>query len=346
MDDHNSHCIRPVDNLRNTNSCDVLGDEGRKALDACVKVKIYGKLETRRYDGLTAIKRLQGCFCPRLPRWLYFPEFALPYNRDGDHIGDAYTINDIHDELVKLDDIPFVEKYPKKEPGSEETKVSINERRDAVERELEEAEANPDGRQRYSFTVAQRRVRDCYANNLAGNEATFEASPYTRAFNIEDIHKAVHSHDKQSIETSSVPNGHVYEKIRATRASIEREYENAATLSETRRYSGDEAEQRLRSCYFDTDVPFQRFAGEVDILQLRETLHNNDKRIQPHKYPAKGPGSETLRKSIDEHRAKLKEEYETYLASCGNGHEYSRNEAEHRVRDCFAGKFEYKFLLS
>ncbi|XP_022782560.1 uncharacterized protein LOC111323468 isoform X2 [Stylophora pistillata] len=349
MDDHNSHCIRPVDNLRNTKSCDVLRDEGRIALDACVKVKIKGKLETRRYDRLKALDRLRGCFRAKQAKgcdsWLDFCEFALPADRDGDPIDYAktYTIHDIHDALVKLDDIPFVEKYPKKESGSEETRVSIDERRDAVERELEEARANLNGGRRYSFTVAQRRVRDCYANNLAGNDATIKALPFTRSFNIKDIYKAVHFHDDQSIETSCVPNGHVYEKIRATRASIEREYENAATLSETpHRYSGDEADQLLRSCYFDTDVPFQRFAGEVDILQLRGMLHYYDKRIQPHKYPAKGPGSETLRKSIDEHRAKLKEEYETYLASCGNGqkpHEYSRNEAEHRVRDCFAGTF-------
>ena len=47
---------------------DVLGEEGRKALDACVKVKIYGRPEsTRRYDSQTALGRLRDCYSGRYP---------------------------------------------------------------------------------------------------------------------------------------------------------------------------------------------------------------------------------------------------------------------------------------
>ena len=40
---------------------DVLGGEERKVLDACVKVKIFGKLETGKYDFGTAINQLMHC---------------------------------------------------------------------------------------------------------------------------------------------------------------------------------------------------------------------------------------------------------------------------------------------
>ena len=39
------------------NGCDVLDEEGRKALDACVKVKIYGRPQTRLYDYNSTIER-------------------------------------------------------------------------------------------------------------------------------------------------------------------------------------------------------------------------------------------------------------------------------------------------
>ena len=44
---------------------DVLGEEGRKALNACVKVKIHGKPETRRYDRDAALERLKNCYANR-----------------------------------------------------------------------------------------------------------------------------------------------------------------------------------------------------------------------------------------------------------------------------------------
>ena len=42
---------------------DLLGDEGRKALDACVKVKIYGRPENiPKYHWKTAWDRLEKCY--------------------------------------------------------------------------------------------------------------------------------------------------------------------------------------------------------------------------------------------------------------------------------------------
>ena len=49
---------------------DVPGDEGRKVLDACVKVKILGELETGKYDFGTAINQLMCCHVSRYS-WLF-----------------------------------------------------------------------------------------------------------------------------------------------------------------------------------------------------------------------------------------------------------------------------------
>ena len=83
---------------------DVLGSEGRKALNACVKVKIYGKPEVRRYDKCTAWDRFYNCYVRqegiRSPHvWIHFDENTK-----------AYTIVDIHNALVKCDNLPYVEK--------------------------------------------------------------------------------------------------------------------------------------------------------------------------------------------------------------------------------------------
>jgi len=113
------------------NGCDVLGQEGRKALDACVKVKIYGRPQTRLYDNYNStIERLEKCFAGKYPDGLnalygrilkkletsnteqalmnesIIEKMLLP------SFGDNYGIIDIHDSLVRLDNTPYVEKYP------------------------------------------------------------------------------------------------------------------------------------------------------------------------------------------------------------------------------------------
>ena len=134
---------------------DVLGSEGRKALNACVKVKIYGKPEVRRYNKCTASNRFYDCYVRQ--EGLRSPHVWI----DFDENTKAYTIVDIHNALDKCDNLPYVEKYPKRETGSDEIRKLIDKRRADVEREWKEAKANPDGRQKYSLAVAQRRVKDC-----------------------------------------------------------------------------------------------------------------------------------------------------------------------------------------
>lgn len=104
-------------------SGDVLGEEGRKALDACVKVKISGRPETRRYQRDTARKRLLACYAGKYskygkygrpwpatpPSWLEFYHFILPGDLSTE--SDSVDIIDIHDALVSFDERRYVNKY-------------------------------------------------------------------------------------------------------------------------------------------------------------------------------------------------------------------------------------------
>ena len=111
------------------NSGDVLGKEGRKALNACVKVKIFGRPQTRRYDFLATRIRLSDCFRGNFPdrepwEWgrrgdpreipLLTKEevlkLLLPFSEDR-------GIIDIYNSLVHFDDIPYVEKIPCRRQG-------------------------------------------------------------------------------------------------------------------------------------------------------------------------------------------------------------------------------------
>ena len=188
-------------------NCDVLGDEGRKALDACVKVSIFGRRpeNIKKYRWKEAWDKLDKCYAGRRPgvRWIYgswlLPEhlqyLMLPtewdeYGRlDEEKICD---IIEIHDALKNFDEMPYVEKYPKPGPRSAELKELIDRRRADVERECQEAKANPDARIQYSWLVAQRRVRDCFAGSFAGDAGLLQPKrDPNEPYNIIDIHEAV-----------------------------------------------------------------------------------------------------------------------------------------------------------
>ena len=351
---------------------DVLGNEGRKALDACVKVKIYGPPETRKYDRDTALRRLKGCYKGAWPNglivfhsWTSFEELTLPteFDKDGNLIEKTYNIVDIRDALVKLDDLNYVEIYPKEGPGSEKARELIDKRRADVERELKEATADPDSRQTYSWTVAQRRVRDCYAGNFAGDTSTAQYKAHhlnpryeSLLYNVKDIHDSVENHDKRSHETCSFKNRYMYEKISAHRAGVEKEYEEAIApaAGTPHKYTQDEAEQRVRDCYCDTDGPrtaagaqvltkYGAYEQDFYIFDIKNAVCSYDSRMQQlHKYPEEGPGSEELKKLIDRNRAELEAEYQNFLRVDKPKlpvREYSRSEAERRLRDCYAGTF-------
>ena len=283
------------------NGCDVLGQEGRKALDACVKVKIYGRPQTRLYDYNSTIERLEKCFAGKYPDGLdalysrilkhetsnreqalmddgIIEKMLLPSLRDN------YGIIDIYESLVRLDNTPYVEKYPAvKGTDSDKRKNSIDKRREDVEREVREATANPDELHRYSWLVAQRRVRDCFAGSFAGDASLLErktavyiykiTDPYKRrkqemsaemstpdTYSISDIYEAFKKHDSVSvsknIEKLSCQRCKVSEEVKKQRDDVHTEYQQAVTVSSTitaiqkhRKYSQEEAFHRVESCY-------------------------------------------------------------------------------------------------
>lgn len=280
------------------NGCDVLGQEGRKALDACVKVKIYGRPQTRRYDYSSTIERLEKCFAGKYPdglNALYRRILKQPETSNTEHalmdesiiekillpsFRDNYGIIDIYESLVRLDNTPYVEKYPAgKQTDSDKWKNWIDKRREDVEREVREATANRDERHRYSWLVAQRRVRDCFAGNFAGDASLLERKtadyickirdPYERrkketsipdTCSISDIYKAFKKHDSVSvsknIEKLSCQRCQVSEEVKKQRDDVDTEYQQAVTVSFTstsiqkhRKYSQEEAFHRVENCY-------------------------------------------------------------------------------------------------
>jgi len=315
---------------------DVLGDEGRKALNACVKVKIYGKPETRRYDRATAEKRLRGCYANL--EWSigiswFFDNLVLPSHQ----FGDSYDIVDIHNALVDFGKRKCVEKYPKEGQEFVKQRDLIDKRRADVERELEEAEADRYCRLRYSWLVAQRRVRDCFAGNFAEDRKILIYAP-NDSYDIHEIYMSFRFWDP------------IRKSAEEKRAALLKECAEATTTEGDVKLTCSQQEALKDmidgACFLGLDrndilpVKSGNDAQSYDVSDIYKALVKLDGKLLE-KYPEEGPGSEELRKSIDKHRAGLEEEYQK-ATSCERGSrlpKYSRNEAECRVRDCFAGTF-------
>ena len=340
---------------------DVLGEEGRKALDACVKVKIYGRSEsTRRYDGLSALRRLWDCYAGRSPNgallsWVDINDLLLP-TKSGEE--NTYDIIEIYDALERFDKMAYVEKYPKPGPRYEETKELIDKRRTDVDTECEAATADPDAQHQYSWFVAQRRVRDCFAGNFADDHdlLQFERSWQNRhePYSIIDIYDAVVRYN----EPSNVPSypdtwyGRPSERegkdMKKRRGAIEKEYEQALSGpdKDMKEYTKDEAEQRVRGCYFcpfpqgEDILPIKtngnRFPTNTEtftIFDIHGAIQYYDEKKHLQKYPEDGgPGLGEMKKLIEENIAGVKKEYEEAKLKLRR---YSPDEAEQRVRDCF-----------
>ena len=363
-----------------TNGGDLLGEEGREALKACVKVQIRGRPETRRYEWLQAFERLHSCFfgneCDATSRTRYSPAMypsppwpdieprwvakeRFPFLREQDTV----DIIDIHNALVSADEKRLVEVYPNEGPGSDELRCLIDQRRVAITREVDEAKANPEERKRYSFYVAQRRVRDCYAslfktdypmlkNKTYPNDGPYDIDEIYEAFLLYDsvsfADKYRYGYPKDCYSSSS--------QIDANRADVERQYNEAISTGEMdfelSRYSYMEAKSRVQACYHfpihDDHFygaflhPVQRHASEPQqftILDIHQVLCHFDNMLLLPKYPQNGPGSDDLRKLIDMHRADLVKEYQESKSRQHVKRKYSRYEAERRVRDCFTWAF-------
>ena len=342
---------------------DVLGDEGRKTLDACVKVKIYGKTENlRRYGRQTALGRLRYCYAGENPKgaawWFNIDELFLPTKL---HVGEetTYDIIEIHDALERFDKMPYVEKYPKPEaPRYKEMKELVDKRRIDVDRECEEATADTHARHQYSWFVAQRRVRDCFAGNFAGDEGLLEFKrPWDNGYercSIFDIYDAVVRYDELSFvhKYPFPPYGVDVQNIDEQRDDIQKEYEEyeqalSSPEKHVKEYTQGEAEQRVRNCYYghfphgvDTLLPIKNYGNRLpintqsyNISDIHEAIEYYDEKKLIQKYPEDGgPGSDKLRKLIEENNTGVRTEYEEVKSKL---RKYPTDKAEQRVRDCF-----------
>ena len=359
---------------------DVLGDEGRKARDACVKVKIIGRPENiAKYRWDKAWERIEKCYPNGLPNFLpgyaVLQRLVLPTETAGNGRPNECKICDIidiHNGMVKLDEMLYVEKYPKPGPTFAEKKKLIHERRANVERECEKARANPEARHRYSWLVAQRRVRDCYAGSFAGDGCAllsflppFEegtSDDANKLYDIFDIYHVVEFYDKTlSLLDSEMCYDFFWKKFGTERENIEREFKEASSdngiLSE---YSRDEACERVQNCYEDclktVAYGYEGFKigfGNIEclwvdvfglsrqnqstynIFDIQKAVQFHDRKSVVQKYPEDDePGSDELKNSILKNNFEVKKEYEETKRSFSK---YSRSEAEKRVRDCFLG---------
>ena len=342
MNSHLSSQSRPDTEFPRVYNSDVLGNKGRKVLDACVKVKIYGKPETRRYDRERARQLFRGCYLQLIG--VANTEFS-----PASGFFKTYSIVDIYNAMDKYENMPYVEIYPREGPGSEKTRELIDKRRADVERELEEARINPNGRKMYSWPVAQHRVRDCYAGNFPEDECSFHGP---EPFTIKDIKDVVDHLDRRAIEVFSDQSNSIDEKLRSHRAEIQKKYYDAlASPGSLNICSHKEALESLTKCYSvaDEGAIIRSWSGcyncrsvyDFCIFNLYNLLCLNDIKLlqELSKYPAEGPGSEELKNSIKRHRADLEKEYQNFC-NCEKSrqpvYKYSRGEAERRLRDCFA----------
>ena len=364
------------------NSGDILGEEGRKALNACVKVKILGRPkreDIRLYDRNAALERLENCYgnfpdpgskrrlleLERGPLRKQLQRQLSPETSTGMKY---YSIIDIYKALVSFDDIPYVEKYPAncEGPHYDKLKEFIDKRRADVAREVNEVTEKREEQHRYSWLVAQRRVRDCFAGNFPEDVALLdEDGRIDRThYSIKEIYDSVKRCDNMSFQHNFNPqhqsiSSFLYMSGTAEkkRENVDLEYANATSPADARfkplnRYSRKEVMERLFDCIIHDDhasphdLSLNHLVRRKDVNDSNDKLYSifdicnalcllDEKLSKMITYPSEGPGSGELKTLIDRCRDDVKREYQEGNRQC----KYSRSEAERRVRDCFAGSF-------
>ena len=352
---------------------DVLGDDGRKALNACVRVRTYCVAQLQEYDRQTALERLSGCYGGPFPRgfgsWLLFDPLKIYDVRNGHNISEVkrYSINVIYDALLNFDKMKYVEKYPNKEdPRREYLIATIDKRRDNVSREIEEAEGNPDGQRKYSWIVAQRIVRDCFAGNFAGDVGLLKQK-FGERHSIIDIFNTVKAIDDEGQllrypEDKGDGSKELKNAIEANWDELTKEYEDAMeNPCRQRKYSRSGAERRVRDCFAgtlreDTDIfPNVRNSREAtfNIFDIKSAIDNFDEKKLIDKYPKPGRGEDEKRKNVDDQRAGILTEYEKTIKlvtiSYGTGFLIGNGLAitnEHVIRRHLNDKERYGLFVS
>lgn len=326
---------------------DLLGDEGRKAVDACVKVAIFGKPELQRYTRKQALERLWDCYGGKLPNPRNGKDLdpvILPERDVHGKQKEFYDIGDICRALDGFDKIKFVEIYGEDLNESEK----ICKHREDVTKERQNSLDAPVS---YSVQVAQRRVRDCYAGNFPGDVLTHtkeEDLEGDRPYSIFDIRDALARYDKD-VAVDKYPNEEhtqveaesylsaLRESIDEQRKAVEEEYKEAIKECRTKQdlitYNAKQAQRRVKGCH-------KSFKKTNCKAVLRENLPKNGGPYLIFHIRDTCVQCEDLftMQIISDPRKKVEEEYQKAISSCGQ-QRYSRDQAERKVRNCFVGSF-------
>ena len=297
-------------------SGDVLGDDGRKALDACVKVKILRRPEVQEYDRNSALELILSCYAGSIPQglheWSVLDPLLIFDIRSGHNVSKikrTYDIKEIYKALVNFDEVKYVQKYPKEGPGSDEQRRLIDNQRARVKKEYDEAKNNPDGRHQYSLVVAQRLVRDCFAGNFAGDRPLLERKLDNKPYNIDETKRPNNNDQRQLLKYD--PEEYLKKLIDENWNVLIKEHREATFKHE---YSWSEAERKVRNCFAgtllnDTDI-FPTTKQSYDIFDIKGAIDKFDTKKLIDKYPKPGPGDEEKKQKVDTQRVLIKTEYD------------------------------------
>ena len=299
----------------------VLGDDGREALDACVKVKIVRRPQVQEYDRNSARELILSCYAGSIPTRLYewfdpFTLFDVRCEYNVSKMNRSYDIKEIYNALSNFDEEKYVQKYPKEGYGSDKLSELIDKRRADVEREHKEALADPDGRLKYSWVVAQRRVRDCFAGNFAGDRPLLSRKLNNEPYRIDEIYQAVVRFHEEGRLLKYDSEEYLKQLIDNNWNDLIAEYREAVERDDAikHEYSWSEAEHRVRNCFADTllnDIDiFRTKKKSYDIFDVKTVVDNFDNKKLIDKYPKQGPGYDKEKQKVDSQRAYIKTKYE------------------------------------
>ena len=311
---------------------DVLGDDGRVAIHSCVKVHICSldpeQKSLKKYDRDTALEKLKTCYGGSVPQgftsWFFFDQLALFDSREGHDISKmkrTYNIITIREALFSFDQISYVAKYPEESdgPAYEELKELIDKRRADVDKELAEARRYPDAQREYSWIVAQRRVRDCFSGNFAGDSGLLERKPAGQMYTITEVHDTFQDIDKRGeLLTYPEDEGPGSEELKTLidgnrEKLIKEEKEAKEKPFVQREYSHSQAERRVRDCFAgtvsgDTDI-FPERKNTYNISEIKDAIDNFDNK----KLIEKCREGEEL-DDVDDARDSIQAEYEKAIS--------------------------------
>ena len=315
---------------------DVLGDDGREATHSCVKVHICSldpeQKSLKKYDKESALRIFTFCYAEshlQLQRFALFDPFARFDSLEGYDISKmkrSYNIITIREALFSCDQISYVAKYPEESdsPAYKETKELIDKRRADVGKELTEARRYPDAQRKYSWIVAQRRVRDCFSGNFAGDRGLLNHKPAGQMYTITEIYDTFQDIDNcGNLLTYPEDEGPGSEELKALidgnrETLIKEEKEAKEKPFVQREYSHSQAERRLRDCFAgtvseDTDI-FPERKNTYNISEIKAAIDNFDNKKLIEKYREEEKLDDKKKKTIDDARDSIQAEYENAIS--------------------------------